>query len=178
MPILPEKPKKGLPIPNEWFQRFYDYVRSLKPSGDGRTIMVQHMPNGVTISSNISPGAGGGGGGDTYNGQFKVSKKSTTEITVDAGYVIAGATSLLVAEVDVTIADLMTALTHVYLKVTYNIGLGVYEAEYYQTTNAYEPQTATEYFVLICDVSCDSGTIVGQPIQQQFGPIHVAGRAV
>jgi len=71
MPLLPpSRPLKGQPIPDNWFQDFYDYVQTLRVSGDGSTTTVHRDHFGTIVrapfatSENAASANGGGDFGD------------------------------------------------------------------------------------------------------------------
>lgn len=87
MPNLPQKPVPGAIIPKGWFPSFWDFVRSLTPRGDNRTIAVQHTSDGAVFS--ILPGAlhreaGGTGGGGAEIAIAKITARTAAKTyTVD-----------------------------------------------------------------------------------------------
>lgn len=45
----PKRPEKGNPVPHNWFQEFYDYVRSLEVRGDLETTLVSRDNTGTVV---------------------------------------------------------------------------------------------------------------------------------
>lgn len=79
--LRPIRPQTGATAPEGWDREFYDYVMSLRLSGDMKYILVKQNSNGTSVSLNLQalldsisiPSGGAPGGGDTsYKGYFAV----------------------------------------------------------------------------------------------------------
>lgn len=77
----PIRPQTGVTAPEGWDREFYDYVMSLRLSGDMKYILVKQNSNGTSVTLNLQalldsisiPTSGGGKGGDaSYKGYFAV----------------------------------------------------------------------------------------------------------
>lgn len=86
--LRPIRPQTGTTAPEGWDREFYDYVMSLRLSGDLKYILVKQNSNGTSVSLNLQalldsiPASGGGkGGGAEYNGYFKISQLPSAQDT-------------------------------------------------------------------------------------------------
>jgi len=99
-------------------QASIDEVRSMMPVGDDQTTSVEYTPGGAIITAiDNSPPESESVGGDTYNGQFKVTAgEGENTVDISAGQVINGTESVPVAAqtgFDVSTNDFL------YLEISY-----------------------------------------------------------
>lgn len=174
--MKPKRPVSGEAIPGGWHAELYDYITSQLLSGD-TTIRVKNVGGKYLLHVPKKRGGGSGGEGGAYDGLFAVSNISETidgvttlKVRVAAGRVIAGLSSVTVGTVDLTI----TATAYVSLKLTYADGVYVREVE--QSAD-YPAQADGVYRRLLAVVTVEASAIKSIS-QNQFGEIHVTGRAV
>lgn len=69
----PERPIPGKRIPKNWFPEFYDFVMSLVPFSDQKTLRISRTRHGSQFSviNRGGNGNGGNGGGGEYWGEIK-----------------------------------------------------------------------------------------------------------
>lgn len=104
---LPEEPVSGVKI-RPWLKQLYRHVRSLKLSGDGKTVRISRTDNGTTLTVlTQGPGSGGGvsGGDGLFQGFFRVDnateKDGKPQITVtDGSETLGGYAGVYVSGID------------------------------------------------------------------------------
>jgi len=148
-------------------QASIDEVRSMMPVGDDQTTSVEYSPGGAIITAiDNSPPESEGGGGDTYEGQFKVTD-GAEEDTVDiaAGKVINGT---VVTNVPQEAAVGTIGSLYVSLEIWYGSGWEVgYEVGTSYPTQEKKDDKWTLRVLIASRADTDSDWV-----QQHFGEVH------
>jgi len=106
-------------------QASIDEVRSMMPVGDDQTTSVEYSPGGAIITAIDNSPPESEGGGDTYDGQFKVTDGEEEDtVDISAGKVVSGtATTSVPEEVGLNVENKL----YIALEVKYS---GGWTAEY------------------------------------------------
>jgi len=148
-------------------QSAIDEVRSMMPVGDDQTTSVEYTPGGAIITAiDNSPPESEGGGGDTYNGQFKVTDGEDEDtVDISAGKVISGMATTNVPKEE---AVASIGALYVYLEVWYD---GGYEVMHY-ADSSYPTQAKTGSFFVWRVLLASREEIDGAWVRQVCGELH------
>ena len=158
----------------EWSRYIIELILSGRPI-QGPGILISKRSGGYFFE--IDPKAGGG---DSYQGPFKVVKKNDTNVTIMGydvskeqfihNYIIAGLSRFEdTGDTDKGVSGNGV----IYAKITHS---GSYAVEYLFATSL-PAQTNGNVYVSLADIRFSSGKIT-KVTQIQFGEIHIAGRLV
>jgi len=121
LPEINIRGRKASDIFNQsFFQKFIDYMRSITPRGDGKTIAVNRTPFGCTIrliKKNVGGSGGGGGNTITYPYQHNITEGFTNKFDFKGGLVKLGTQNIVVPESlanTITTDSIFTYFKYVY----------------------------------------------------------------
>lgn len=161
-------------------QEFEDMMRRVMPTGDDVTTSVDNSSEGQIIRCILPVGGDGGAAasGDTYKGQFKVTKTGDTTVSVDwgaqpsspsAGYLVAGDSQVAITKVASLSVPVTGSVAYVYADASY--GVSAWDATIV-ASSAYPSQGATnEVFLLATIVIADS--VISEVNQESNGQLHL-----
>jgi len=154
----PSHPQAGQQLSARWGRQLLDWIETVRPKGDHATTKVS--PEGYISAFT------GEAGGDTYNGQFKVTD-GTEEDTVDisAGKVISG-TSVKSVEEEEAVASI--GALYVYLEVWYD---GGWQVMHY-ADSSYPTQAKFGSFFVWRVLLASREEVNGAWVRQVCGELH------
>lgn len=164
---LPEEPLPGVKI-RPWLKQLYRHVRSLKLSGDGKTVRISRADNGTTLTVlTQGPGGGGGvfGGDGLFQGFFRVDnateKDGKPQITVtDGSETLGGYAGVYVSGIDTVMVPTkiipVTSTAFIVLQATYNAEKWTVEIE---PSPAFPKFTADRFTAVLAHVTITDGKL-------------------
>lgn len=146
-----------------------EFVKSLIPHGDSRTIMVRHTDSGSYFSTHARSGGGGGGAVEEYSGAFAVSKKDDTTVSILAGNMIHGIDKISVAAADLAVSSSGV----VYVELTYPSGTATTE---FKTAAEMPALESGKYQEELASVTVEDSKISSVTQKWKNNDIKVIGR--
>lgn len=155
-------------VTKEEFDEVRSLVKNIKVTGG----YVSRYGNGKNSGINIViPSAPLSSGGGKYSGPFAVTKKDSTTVTIAAGVLVLGLTTIEFEETDLTIS----ADGYAVLDITYSNSAYTVTAS---NVGSLPTQTATHYYIILAAVAFDTeAEAIGTITQYQYGPVQGSGRA-
>lgn len=149
-------------------QEELDYIRALIQNIKVTNGDIKYWGSGKFAGINIICSAQSEPAATGYDGPFAVSKKDATTVTIAAGVLVLGLTTIEFAETDLTIS----AAGYAVIDITYaNSAYSVAAAN----VSSLPTQTATHYYIILATVAF-ADSVIGAISQKQYGFIQGAGR--